>query len=54
MKALFTAGWLEGENPLYAAFIAACKLEKIRACFLVAVTFNPIAKAITSASNILA
>jgi len=54
LKALFTTGWLEGENPLYTAFTTACESEKIRVRFLVAATFSSTVKAITSALNTLA
>jgi len=54
LKALFTTGWLEGENPLLTALTAAYELVKTRACFLVTATFSPTVKAITSALNTLA
>lgn len=54
LKALSIAGWLEGENPLLMALIAAYKLEKTRARSLVAATFSLTAKVIILALNTLA
>ena len=51
LKALFTTGWLEGENPLLTTLAAAYELVKTRARSSVATTLNLIAKAITSVSN---